>query len=152
MYIIKSRNRLFLVVSILLMAAPRVYAEEEKRNPVDEFRGTTQFHLLQCQIRAKTEFLKVESGASTEAYSEIGACLKKGRAEVKKLFPKANALVAKRPAASKLLKEYYAVWLSAFDGISPDINELKTTYDKRQGDASRKADEAWYRFEIEAGL
>lgn len=147
-----SRKSFFLAASVLLTVVSLACAAEEKRTPVDEFRGTTQFQLLQCQIKAKTAFLKVELGESREAYSEIGTCLKEGRAEVKKLFPKAIAQVAKKPAASKLLKEYYAVWLTAFDGISPDASELKIAYDRRQGDASRKADEAWHRFEIEAGF
>ena len=147
-----SRKSFLFVASVLLTVTSLACAAEEKQTPVEEFRGTTQFQLLQCQLKAKTALLKVEMGELEEAYSEIGACLKEGRTDVKKLFPKANAQVAKKPAASKLLKEYYAVWLTAFDGISPDVSELKIAYDRRQGDASRKAREAWHRFEIEAGF
>lgn len=147
-----SKLSLF-VATILLAAVSQVYAAEEKRTPVEEFKGATYYNLLMCQLNSDTVFLKVEMGLPLEeAYSTIGDCQKKGRADVKNLFPKANAQVAKKPAASKLLKEYFAIWLTAFNGITPDANELKTVYQRRRADADRKANEAWNRFEIEAGL
>lgn len=142
----------FILSAGLFLALAPANGQDKKRTSIEEFGGTTQFQLLKCQLTAKLAFLKVESGELREAYSEIGACLKQGREEVKKLFPRAHAQVAKKAAASKHFKEYYAVWLTAFDGISPEVDERKIDYERRQGEASRKAHEAWNRFEIEAGL
>ena len=154
-----SRKYFFLVVSALLTAASHVYAEEEKRTPVEEFRYITKWSLTLCQDKAKSSFHKVEMAEFAgrpftyqEADSEINACLKEVRVEVKKLFPKANTQIANKPAASKLLKEYYVVWLTALDDIPLGAGELMTTYYKRQNDASHRATDAWYRFEIEANF
>jgi hypothetical protein len=141
-----------LIVSLSCVTSQWVFADTEKRTPIVEFRGTSQFHLLTCQIRAKTALIEVELGKIMEPYSPISACIKEGRDALKKLFPRANATVTKNPAASKLLKDYYAAWLSAIDGISPEATERKITYENWQGEAVRKTDEIWNRFEIEAGL
>lgn len=152
-----SRKYFFLLVSALLMTTSHVYAEEDKRTPVEEFRYITKWSLTLCQAKAKSSFHKVEMAEFTgrpftyqEADLEIAACLKEERAEVKKLFPKALAQVVKKPAAAKLLKEYYAVWLTALDDIPLGASELMAAYYKRQNEASRIATDAWYRFEIEA--
>lgn len=137
--------------------------------PTDEFRAATQRNSAACasarrrwEIEAslsvglararKSGLGELSELELSELYTTIDACQKKAKAEVKKLFPKANAAVANKPTASNLLKDYYAAWLSALDGITPDANERKVDYDNRQGEASRKADAIWNRFEIEAGL
>lgn len=146
------KKTLCALLFMTFLASSAIAEQSEKRTPIDEFRGTTQFQLMKCQLEAKIAFLKVEGGELQEAYSSIGSCQKDGRSEAKKTFQKANAKVAKNPSASKALKDYYAAWLSALNGITPEPSELKIVYDKRQGDASRRADELWGRFEIEAGL
>ena len=140
----------FLLCALFFIANPQVVAKEAKTNTAIEFMQTANYQLLICGIKAKTAFLEVELGKETSSHSIIGACQKEGRSEVKNLYPKANAQFAKKPAASKALKDFYVAWLAALDGISPSISERKIDYERRQGDASRKADEAWSRFEIEA--
>ena len=58
----------------------------------------------------------------------------------------------KKPEASKLLKEYYILWLAALDSVAPDIGEREIDYENRKNDKERKLKEAWLRFEIESEL
>ncbi|MCX7144153.1 MAG: hypothetical protein NT123_24575 [Proteobacteria bacterium] len=132
----------------LALTAGFANGEEKKYTPIEEFRSSTEMGLMICQLEAKTAFSKARRGELQEPYSEIDDCLD----DVKKIFSRAHAHVAKKPEASKYLKEYYAVWLTALNGILPSENERAIDYERRQGDASRKADEAWNRFEIETGL
>jgi hypothetical protein len=141
------------VLLFMAFSASSAFAEQtEKRTPIEEFRGATQFQLIKCKLEATSAILKVELGEINDAYSPIATCQKEGRAEIKKKFIKANAKLAHNTSASKILKDYYAAWLSAFNGITPEAGELKVVYEKRQSDLNRKADELWSRFEIEAGL
>lgn len=128
----------------------------------------TESQVKKCQSVSKGAFAMFNIGLMTsrtfshqDTISMIGNCLIEGKAEIKKLFPRANSQIAKKSVASKLLKEYYAVWLAAFDGSLPDKAEfmidpdgflIMNAYDRRQNDASRKVTEAWYRFEVEANL
>jgi len=146
--------RLTVVVLLcgLVLTAGFANGEEKKYTPIEEFRSSTEMGLMICQLEAKTAFSKARRGELQETYSEIDSCLKKQRDDVKKIFSRAHDHVAKKPEASKYLKEYYAVWLTALNGILPSENERAIDYERRQGDASRKAEEAWNRFEIETGL
>lgn len=152
--LIHRTPRNIIAIAISLLISFSATAENEKRTPIEAFRGTSYFQLLKCSGEAKIAFLKVELGElkELEVYSSISDCQKEARSELKKLFPKASATVAKKPSASKLLKDYYAACLAALDGISPGSSELKFAYEKRQDEAGRKVNEIWNRFEIEAGL
>lgn len=125
---------------------------EEKLPPIEGFREMTVYQLMMCRIETKTALLKVEAGITNNPWEKIGACLKTGRVEAKKMFGPALAKVSKKPAASRLLEDYYAVWLTAFNGISPDANERKSAYEQRQALGDTKQEEAWNRFEIESGF
>lgn len=140
------------VVFVGCITASVVYAEEDNRPPLEQFQGGTHFNLLNCQIAALTANAQIALGTLSEPYSTIGICVKEGKAAVKPLFPKAIAPFASKPEASKLLKEYYAQWLTAMDGIKPNIDEREVNYEARQKDGERKLNEAWHRFEIEAGI
>lgn len=141
-----------LAIIALTFAAGTVSATEEKQTPTDAFRGTTQFQILKCQLSTKSALLQVEMGQLENALPVISACLKEGRADVKKVYGPALAKVSKQPAAAKLLKDYYAAWLTAFDGVSPQPSDTKRSYQQRQEAAETRYDEIWNRFEIEAGL
>lgn len=123
-----------------------------KLPPIESFRETTVYQLMMCRIETKTALLQAESGATNNPWEKINVCLKTGRSEAKKMFGPALAKVSKKPAASKLLKDYYAAWLTAFNGVSPDANERKIVYEQRQAHADTKQEEAWNRFEIESGI
>lgn len=144
----------YLKIAALILFAAQMHAtaQEKKRTPLQEFGGTTHFHLMMCQLKATTAFAEVELGRIPEAISPISACRMEAKEAVKPLFAPALAQVGKKPAASKLLKEYYAQWMTLLDGVSPDSGERKIIYERRQGEASRKLDEHWNRFSIEAGL
>ena len=137
---------------IFVIAQITATAQEKKKTPLQEFGGTTHFHLMMCQIKARTAFSRVELGEIPEAQSPISACRTEAKDSVKVLFAPALAQVAKKPETSRLLKEYYAQWMTLLDGVSPDANERKISYERRQGEAARKLDEHWNRVAIEAGL
>lgn len=138
-------------ILLFLVAVAPAFAEE-KRNPLDEFYGTSGFHLITCKLETNIALMKVQSGEITEAITTISACQKKARDEVKSLFPKANKFLAKKPGAQKALKDYYSAWMSAISGIMPGTEEQQSVYTKRQDDNSRNVNDMWNKVEIEAGL
>jgi len=85
-------------------------------------------------------------------FDRVNECMESSRSLAKTLFPQALGTVSTKPEATKLLKEYYATWLTALNGVPPAIQERKTDYAQRQTLAEQKAEQAWNRFEIEADL
>lgn len=142
------RMILIAIVSSMMMSGAMA---EEKQTPLDAFRGETQFRILMCKIKLKSSLLEAEAGNSV-GIGQVGTCIKEGKADVKKKFAPALSSVAKKPAAGKLLKDYYASWLTAFNGIIPEASERKIDYDRRQSVAEAKSEEYWNRFEVEAGV
>ncbi|CAG9932219.1 hypothetical protein [Candidatus Nitrotoga arctica] len=141
------------IALLLSVVTTGVHAEEEdKRSPLEKFQGGTHFHFFMCQLTARKAELDVKMGNLREPYTTVGACVKDGKSAVKALFPKAISPFASKPEASKLLKEYYVLWLTAMDSVKPDINEDDSEYEKRQKNNDRKLNEAWHRFEIEAEI
>lgn len=125
---------------------------EEKQTPTDAFRGATQYHILICKIKTQTELNKVELGESANAIEPIAACIKEGRAGAKKAYQPALSKVSKNPAAAKLLKDYYAAWLTSLEGVMPQPSETKLRYSQRLEASEAKYDEIWNRLAVEAGL
>lgn len=154
----RSLNFNFAIFCIFMLSS-QVFAGDERGTPIEEFRGRSLYLLSNCQVRSKHAILEAQimelragrPGVLREKPSAISICQKEARAELKKIFPKAAAMVSKKPTALKLLKDYYAAFLTALGGIDPEASELETDYEKRQGAAFRKGDEIWNRFEIEAG-
>jgi len=107
---------------------------------------------MMCRIETQTAIAKVELGELSNAIPTIGTCIKKGREEVKKLYPAALAKVSKNPNATKILKDYYAAWLTSFDAVMPQSSDTKRGYQLRQESMDEKSDLLWNRFEIEAGI
>lgn len=134
----------------LLLAMP--LSAEEKRSPTDEFRGQTQYQILMCGLKVKLALLRTEASTPQKTEDDPAKCIKDGKAEVKKTFPAALKSVAKNPTAAKLIKDYYASWLTAFDGLLPRAGDLKIDYERRQAANEAKYDEIWNRLEVEAGI
>lgn len=118
--------------------------------PVDVFREQSTYQIVNCQNVQKAMAIKPEVSYE-QAIFEMAKCVKYGKAEVRKTFPAALAAAAKKPDAAKLLKDYYAAWITAIDGIMPNGRELKIAYEQRQIASESKCGEIWNRFEIEAG-
>ncbi|MBC7860310.1 MAG: hypothetical protein H7Z39_16375 [Burkholderiaceae bacterium] len=141
-------------ITILILAATlSCHAlAEEKLSSIEAFKEQTAYQLMMCRIQTQIALGEVELGKTDSPWEKIGACLKAGRIETKKLFSPALAKVSKKPTAAKLLKDYYAAWITSFNGISPEPGERKMAYEQRQTSAEAKHDEIWNRFEIEAGF
>lgn len=125
---------------------------EEKQTPTDAFRGETQFRIMMCQIKVRSNSNKIELGQSIAPEDSPGKCIKDGKDSAKKFYAKASAAVAKKPTAVKILKDYYAVWLTAIEGVLPGTSESKGEYGRRQAAIESRYDELWNRFEVEAGI
>lgn len=138
-----------LIVSSILLTQSSMAAE--KQSPTDAFRGETQFQMLTCGLKVKISIQEAQLGKETTD-NDPAKCVKDGKAKVKKLFPIALKSVSKSSAAGKLIKEYYAVWLTAFDAVLPRPGDLTIDYERRQAANEAKYDEAWNRLEIEAGI
>jgi hypothetical protein len=140
-----------IILACTLVCATGLASAEPKASYVEKFHENTTAALLICRIQLKTALLKLELGDQS-GLDESAKCMRDRRAESKKSFSSALASLSKKPAAAKLLKEYYAVWLGAFNGMMPSSDERKISYEQRQTAAEAKADEAWNRFEIEADI
>ncbi len=142
-----SRKYFFflLFVFVTLSTLPLVCAAQEARNPAEVFRENTMNYLEQAKLVRRAYAL-------ADDYSSIDEWLRTGKSNAKKLFQDAHAQLENNSEESRLLKEYYAAWLIAFEGISPDETELKVDYERRQREALRRMNEAWHRFEIESNL
>jgi hypothetical protein len=140
------------IATLVLALALSVSANsEEKQTSTDAFRGETQYRLLMCQLQVKIAINKIELGESN-GLAGVGDCIKNAKASVKKVFGPALKVASKGPVASKLIKDYYASWLTTIDGVLPGTSERKVDYERRQLAAESKSDEYWNRFEVEAGL
>jgi hypothetical protein len=135
----------------LILAQPITHAEE-KSDPLDTFRVQTQFQTLMCRMETHAAILQVQLGKLDDAVPAMRICIKKAKAELKNIYPAALKAVAKKPAAAKLLKDYYASSLTALEGVAPNTSETKQGYAVRQDAADAKNREVWNRFEIEAGI
>jgi hypothetical protein len=71
--------------------------------------------------------------------------------EIKSLYQTALKKAQKKPAAARLLTEYYVQWQVTMESIEPKLGESAFGYKARMGEANRKVSEAWYRFEAEWG-
>jgi uncharacterized low-complexity protein len=139
-----------ILTALSLSAASPLFAAE-KRSPTDEFRGQTQYQIMMCSLKVKLSISEAQLG-TTKPENDPAKCIKEGKAEVKKVFPAALKSVSKNPVAGRLIKDYYAAWLTAFDAILPRPDDLKVDYERRQAANEAKYDEVWNRLEIEAGL
>lgn len=144
---------LIVLLSIVSISAS---ADDKPIKPtlIEEFQSTANFELLGYKTGVRIALLQIEAGEKTyaEGYSSILTGKYKALDALKKLFPKVYKSLSKKPNAQKALKEYYAAWNAAVASLIPDSDELKISYDKRQGDSFRHVEEMWDKFEIEASL
>lgn len=138
-----------LLITLSLVILHGAVMADEPKTPIEKFRGQTQYQSLICDLEAKLAFGKVDLGEIKTVYEPIGKCLNDGKLAVKTLFPKALASAAKKPSSVKLLKDYYAAWLTAFNSISPRADDRVVDYKSRQAIEESKVNAAWNRFEIE---
>ncbi|MCC2954532.1 hypothetical protein LK542_02755 [Massilia sp. IC2-477] len=144
-------SKLFFVLPALFFSAALSAQATEKQTPTDAFRGQTQYQIMMCSLKVKLFASKSTLGTAT-AEDDPAKCIKDGKAEVKKFYPAALKNVSKNPSATKLIKDYYAAWLTAFEAVPPRSDELRIDYERRQAASEAKYDEIWNRLEVEAGI
>jgi hypothetical protein len=143
-------KRLFIAVLSLGIFASAA-ADEGKQNPLDQFREQTNYHLLMCRLKERLAINTSQLGEESNPVAEIGACIRDAKSQAKRYFPAALKVASKQPAAGKLLKDYYASWLTSLNGVMPSPTERKIDYERRQDDADAKHDAIWNRLEVELG-
>ena len=141
----------------LALAFSGASATPENVSALEKFRTATAVSQRLCALSAehallKAEIERAEKAVTANAYEEIGACIARAKVDAKGAYAKGLAAVARKPAAARLLKDYYAAWLASLQSLAPDTSDTKSTWDRRQAEAARRTDEIWTRFEVEAGL
>jgi hypothetical protein len=138
---------LALLVSLSLFASAA--EPPDNRNPLDKYRGDTQFSLLMCAISFKIARLRAEAGSQeNDDKGDYRGCIAKGRATAKVDLAGALRFV-KKAKAQDALKTYHVAFMTALEGIDPGSDERRISYAQRQQALSDKVNEAWARFEIE---
>lgn len=138
-----------LVLFLLAAVAMTSWAEEpDKRTPIQRYEGNTNFPLLMCALTMKNALLRAEIDKAlldTQAYE---ACVSDGKAKAKPAL-EAALRSTKKPKAQAALKSVHVAFLTALDGIAPDVSERRIAYEQRQTMLKGKLTEAWARFEVE---
>lgn len=129
-----------LVWSLVGFAGMGAAQEKDTRTPLQKYEGGVIFVSTMCQI----EFRRVQVGGE----GNLAECIETGKVTIKADYERALKTVRKA-AAKAALKEHYIAGIAALQGISPQFEELKSNYDKRQGDNKNKLDALWVRFETE---
>ena len=151
--------RMYVIAFLLafLLAAFSVPGLSEQsvadKSAVQQLREQTNPEVFEwLQMETEAAIIQASWGAGTDPYKSLDVSFENRRAKIKEVYALALAEVAGKPAVSKLLKEYYVVWMAAMDGVKPLGAESKIANKMRQGESLRRISEAWYRLEAEAGL
>jgi hypothetical protein len=138
------------ILSVACLVTLSAHADD-RQTPTYVFRGQTQYEIVKCQTEEKIAANKAELG-SDDGFNEVGSCIVKAKTEARKDFAPALKSVSKNVTATKLLKDYYATWITAIDAVIPRPEETKEKYSARQAAQEEKYEAAWTRFEAEAGI
>lgn len=122
----------------------RAQSKGHKNDAVQEFRQYAAAGVEMCDIAREIAQVGGNDSVLTKSIGD-------SKKLQKSLYAKAVARLAGKPGSISLLKEYYALWLSEIESVKPRENELNIVYQQRRGEATRRAEDAWHRFEIESG-
>ena len=126
-----------------------------EQNPLEVFRewtGPTATEFEQLVALNAVEWAALNgNGIGEDGPEKARVSRQESKLKIKILYQSALKTVQKRPAAARLLTEYYVQWQATMDSIEPKLTESKFGYNVRMGEANRKVSEAWYRFETEWG-
>lgn len=85
-----------------------------------------------------------------EAMPQTQACLVHARTTLAPLYPTALAAVQAQPGSVTRLKDFYAAWLSALEGLRRGPGEQASAYHGRVAAGQRRLSELGARLELEA--
>lgn len=145
----KIATALFIVISIIGNAAS---ASSDAKNPTTTFSDSAQESMLVCKLQYRAYAFLVSMGGGEDKADPSDECISSSKISIRPEFKAALSQQAKNKSAQSLLKDYYAAWLSAMDGIKPSSGEREIMYSNRQAETERRLAELWNRFEIEAGI
>ena len=96
----------------------------------------------------EAELSRLRGGEGKGTPAEL-ACIGDALSSAEGIYKKANAATSKNKAKNALLKDYYATWRTAMNGIQPQMGEIVLSYNRRQGDTSRALNEKGERLKLE---
>jgi hypothetical protein len=137
-----------LLAAVSFFAALSSHAAEQTQTPVEEFRQLTLKQSFTCQSTQRIAELNSQLGKAGSA-NALQDCIDSSKALAKTSFAPALKTVSKNKAAVALLKDYYAAWLTAMDGIVPGAGERNIDYTQRQQAAEGNYKAIWSRFAVE---
>lgn len=135
-------------VAALLITSTQVFADQ-KLNNLDEFMVGSFYLIALCDAKSRGAMANIEMNGDVDVLVEIVECRNKGNSELKKLYPKARAFLSKKPAAQKILKEFYAASVISLADMYPDLSLPKMDFDRRKSEDARKIAELQTRLQIE---
>ena len=127
----------------------KVVAEEQEPNPVLVFVLEAQLAFKICKVSMQTDLLGSELG---ETYPRYYECLDNIKAEIKSKYQASKEIVPSNTEAENILKNFYAFWLTAMDGLIPLMDERKIAYENRINENESELARLGKRLEIELGL
>lgn len=122
--------------------------ENEKGPPLQAYRSHASFSLLMCRMSYDLSVSERQLGYKPSAKGDFPGCLRAASEKARALLTKAS-LQVKSPAAKQALKDFHVAYMTALEGISPKVGELKSGYTARQAALDDSVNAAWARFDIE---
>lgn len=137
------------IAALAMVAAFSAQAEDVKQFQDDRYKAWQE-----CVFLVNAGAIMERLGQSVEQYREraqkIEACVAQA-VEVSKAPFKVAAAATGAPAAESL-KAYYASWRAAMAGLSGLHGTPESTRRSALVESERQMQQAWARFEIDAGL
>lgn len=142
--------RVFLFV-IMTMLVISVSFSADVANPSSGALNSSQSNFKTCRLLYEAQAMLIRVGGKVTDPG-VDSCISDFKEKAKPKFKLAVAQFENNKAAQSILKDYYAFWVSAMDGINPSFGEREMAYSNRQAEAERKLNELRSRFEIEVGM
>lgn len=107
-------------------------------------------HKAEMSLLENDRVLITKKGKINTDWNSIYDCIAKAKEDSKPFYLAALRSISAKPAAQELLKNYYAEWLSAIDGVAP-LHSEKTNqpYRGRQRGVFIKSEKIWNRLKVE---
>lgn len=137
-----------LVTVALLLAGLSSLANAQEAP--EQYWLMTEVTFLNCGIAWQLENALAESGSTISEEESSQSCNKDAQAKLTHFFGKAKSHLQNNPTALAALKRHYAFWLTAMDGIQPQISERVYQYEVRQSSNSQMLQQLLNELKIEA--
>lgn len=159
---VRTRKFIFGFLSFVALAAhaqedfgsTAMLNREKKTSAIDHYEGSVQFAMFMCSTArsmngslAELQEMGKQPDEAALAKADYRVCIQKNGASLKKVYESAAASL-KGNAAKAALREHFIQATISLEGISPNSQDVKLLYAKRQNDNETKLNELWTRFKL----